>query len=95
MKMAIVSSKHVGTVCWSAKRFTGGCHECERVERLRRPGVYRCQLPEAKFGRVLLANRRIDRAKQGIIDAAAKKREAEVAFERAKKLAEGDDDEGK
>lgn len=30
MKIAIVSSKDLGTNCWLPKRFVGECHKCDR-----------------------------------------------------------------
>lgn len=50
-KIAIVSSNNMGTACWSAARFTGGCVECSRVER--------CVLPESSHGRGELYRKRM------------------------------------
>ncbi|MFH1626087.1 MAG: hypothetical protein ABID54_13170 [Pseudomonadota bacterium] len=44
MKTAIVSSKNLTPECWSAKRFVGGCEDCQRVMR--------CKLPEGVRGQV-------------------------------------------
>ena len=49
MKYKIITSSELGMDCWSAKRFTDGCHECDRVKQ--------CKLPEAAKGRVRLAQR--------------------------------------
>ena len=49
MRVAIVQSSEITRYrrwCLSAKRFTGGCHECTRVER--------CEIPVAKEARIRL-----------------------------------------
>jgi hypothetical protein len=53
MKVAIVNSKDLGTVCWSARRFCGSCDECDRV--------YACKLPEAGNGRLALYYKRLEK----------------------------------
>lgn len=58
MKHVIVKASQLGTECWSAKRFTGHCHECPRVEK--------CTLPEAKVGKINYYNIRIASAKSKI-----------------------------
>lgn len=42
MKSKTVNIKDLGTDCWSAKRFTGGCYECDKVQT--------CKLKEGRLG---------------------------------------------
>ena len=37
MRTAIVTSAQLGVNCWSAKRFTNTCHQCDRYDRCRYP----------------------------------------------------------
>lgn len=54
-KIAIVSSKELGTDCWSALRFTGNCHQCKQCNSRYR----QCKLKEAKQGRLTLAENKL------------------------------------
>lgn len=69
MKMAIVSSKDLGTDCWSAARFTGHCHLCARVDH--------CKLQEAHDGRLILAREAECRAKEALKLAVARRKRVE------------------
>jgi len=60
----IVSSKELGTKCWSAIRFLGECQKCSRV--------ISCVLPEATQARIKIAHQRILVAKSQIENERAK-----------------------
>lgn len=70
MKTKVVLSSEVGTGCWSAARFTGGCFDCPRVEK--------CKLPEAVMGRALAASREVEQAETAVRDAEEKLQQAKV-----------------
>ena len=57
MKIAIAPfSKIADGSCISALRFTGSCDTCDRVMK--------CELPEAREGRIKLFEDKIDKAKE-------------------------------
>lgn len=51
MNSTVVSSKDMGTKCWSALRFLSECHKCGKVEK--------CDLPQAVHARIKIAHQRI------------------------------------
>ena len=59
-KCVIVSSKALGTDCWSARRFTGHCYQCRQVDSK----YAQCPLPEAKVGRVVKAQEKVRQAQE-------------------------------
>ena len=54
-KFKIVQFSEIGTRCLSASRHFDECHLCGRVQR--------CELPEAKKGRIKLAEIRLAKAR--------------------------------
>jgi len=55
VKIAIIKSSRLGLDCWSAARFTGRCHKCNRVNH--------CHLPEAVEGREKLLKQKLKKAR--------------------------------
>lgn len=71
MKCKVITSSNLGTDCWSTKRFIGECHICDRVQR--------CNLPEAKKGRIRIAKAKVFEAKNKLAIARNKLWELENA----------------
>lgn len=71
MKVAVVNTADVDlSLCMSAKRFTGGCATCNRVEC--------CKLPEGLLGLITFHQKRIE-ADQKRLDKRFKDSQQEIA----------------
>lgn len=70
-RFRIVRSSNLDTRCWSSHRFMGLCHQCTKVEH--------CTLPEAKPGRVIIAEQQVQRKKQELAIAEEKLKQARKA----------------
>jgi len=58
MKYAIVSSKDLGLDCWSPRRFTNSCKDCDRIMK--------CKLPEGLKGQLTVLEHKIMKAQENI-----------------------------
>lgn len=61
MKHKIIKASELGVDCWSTRRFFGKCHDCCLVKS--------CKLPEARIGRIMLAEKKMKAAKENLAQA--------------------------
>jgi len=61
MKYKTIMASELGIDCWSALRIFNKCHACDRVQY--------CKLPEAKIGRIILAENKVNAAKKNLAKA--------------------------
>lgn len=70
MGYAIIQSSQLDLDCWSADRFVGKCYRCDRVSH--------CKLPEAKPGRLRIAEQRVEAAKLKLAEEKKKLRKCQA-----------------